>query len=158
MYRRRIFDGVGPFDPSVNAAADYDLYLRIAQAHAILCHDDVVVDYRRYSTSMSSNTALMFKTLMTVLASQRGYVETHPEYEEVYKSSMQVLRNYMGSLLTEEMISQIRSGTLSTRFFHDLRVLLRWHPAGVAAIGGRVIRKTGTHLYRKMFPQRQGHS
>jgi glycosyltransferase involved in cell wall biosynthesis len=156
MYRRQVFDAVGPFDPSVNAAADYDLYLRIAQAHSILCYDDVIVEYRRYSTSMSSNTALMFKTLMVVLDSQKRHVKAHPEYKEVYKTSMQVLRRYMGEQLAEEMISQIRNRPFSRRLLRDLRVLLRWYPAGIAVIGGRVSRKTGSDLYRKLFPRRTG--
>src|ERR671933_2460451 len=47
MYRRSVFDPVGGFDPSVNGAADYDLYLRIARDYPVHHHGEAVLDYRR---------------------------------------------------------------------------------------------------------------
>ena len=66
MYRRSVFDAVGLFDARVNASADYDLNLRIARRHPVLCHGEVVLEYRKHGSNMTRNVAEMLKTSMAV--------------------------------------------------------------------------------------------
>src|SRR5215218_1807285 len=53
MYRRRVFGEVGGFDSSVDAAADWDLYLRIARRFPVHHHGGLVAEYRQHGASMN---------------------------------------------------------------------------------------------------------
>src|SRR5918993_1347670 len=74
MYRRWVFEEVGGFDGSVDAAADWDLYLRVARRFPIYHHGRVVAEYRQHGTSMNQKPALMLKSTITVLRSQQRYL------------------------------------------------------------------------------------
>ena len=44
MYRRAVFDSVGPLDINASPADDYELYLRIARVFPIHCHHEVIAN------------------------------------------------------------------------------------------------------------------
>src|SRR6266699_4138404 len=52
IYRRRTFDVVNGFNPSLGPGADYDLYLRVTRDYPVFCHNQVIVDYRLHNLSM----------------------------------------------------------------------------------------------------------
>ena len=58
MYRRWVFGEIGGFDGSVDAAADWDLYLRIVRRFPIYHHGEAVADYRQHRTSVNHKRAL----------------------------------------------------------------------------------------------------
>ncbi|MGE5362055.1 MAG: glycosyltransferase, partial [Bacteroidales bacterium] len=74
LYRRQPFAASGGFDSSVNACADYDLYLRLARTCRLVCHRAVVAQYRVHRNSMSRNAARMLRAALVVLARQRRFV------------------------------------------------------------------------------------
>jgi glycosyltransferase involved in cell wall biosynthesis len=48
MYRREVFESIGAFNPGISAAADYDLYLRIARNFHIHNHYKIIAEYRQH--------------------------------------------------------------------------------------------------------------
>ncbi len=129
MYRRAVFETVGGFDTSMNAAADYDLYLRIAREFPIHCHDRVVADYRQHDTSMSRNSALMLKAVLAVLRSQRKYVKGNTQHKEAYKAGMRFWRKDYGDPLVEEVRAHVREREWK-QAIRGMLVLLRYYPLG----------------------------
>ena len=106
MYRREhldSFSSLGPFNVSLSPAADYDLYLRIAQKYPIWCHNEVVLEYRRHSLSMSNNLRSMYRDVLAVLRAQSNYVRTHPQYKQLYKETIKRHRNYYCSQVLEHL-------------------------------------------------------
>src|SRR5215211_3597553 len=61
VFRRQAFEEVGSFDGSVDAAADWDLYLRITRRFPLHHHGEVVAEYRQHGTSMNQKPALMLR-------------------------------------------------------------------------------------------------
>jgi glycosyltransferase involved in cell wall biosynthesis len=59
MIRRTVLDKVGVFDESLEAAEDWDLWLRIAAASTIDNVPEVLVSIHRHGTGMFRNAALM---------------------------------------------------------------------------------------------------
>jgi hypothetical protein len=86
MYRRSVFESAGGFDTSLSAAADYDMYLRIARRFPVRSHEKVVAEYRRrHGANMSGDPALMLSDAMTVHRSQRKHLRGKKRYRETYK-------------------------------------------------------------------------
>src|SRR5215208_1861403 len=108
MYRRWIFGEVGGFDGTVDAAADWDLYLRVARRFPIYHHGEVVADYRQHGTSMNQNPALMLKSTVAVLRSQRRYLEDGGQREEAYDIGMSSMQADYGVPLAEDIRGALR--------------------------------------------------
>jgi glycosyltransferase involved in cell wall biosynthesis len=88
IYRRVILDDVGLFDPSVNAAADYDLYFRIMRRYPVYCHGKTVLEYRRHDANMTRNPGKMLKATIRVLRRQKGYAEKDKLLKEAYEAGI----------------------------------------------------------------------
>jgi glycosyltransferase involved in cell wall biosynthesis len=88
MYRRKIFEQTAPFDAAVSAAADYELYLRIARQFPVYQHGEIVAEYRKYNTSMSSNPKLMLATVLRVMEAQKQFVESNPSYKKAWRQGL----------------------------------------------------------------------
>jgi glycosyltransferase involved in cell wall biosynthesis/peptidoglycan/xylan/chitin deacetylase (PgdA/CDA1 family) len=84
VYRRTALEAVGAFDPTLRAAEDYDLYLRIARQYPICSHGAIVAEYRRYGSNMTNDPALMLRSAVTVLRRQRPYVKRNEYYASAY--------------------------------------------------------------------------
>jgi glycosyltransferase involved in cell wall biosynthesis len=108
MYRRWVFESVDGFDARVNAAADYDLYLRVARRFPIHSHDRMVAEYRKHGSGMTSNPALMLGTSMTVLRSQRKQVKGIKQYEEAYRAGLRFWRGWYGDPLVDRVRAHLR--------------------------------------------------
>jgi len=141
MYRRRVFESLSPFNVSLNAAEDWDLYLRIAREHPIYSYDSVIVEYRQHAANMSRNAALMLEATYTVLHSQRRYIKSHPEYKMAYQQGIQVVLNAYGSLLVDEVIEQVKNRCWKQAATGVL-TLLRYYPYGLWQCVYRGVRKT----------------
>ena len=128
MYRRSVFESVGGFDTSLRASEDYDLYLRIARKFPICCHDKVVAEYRRHGANMSADPALMLKTALAVLGSQREYVKGSKHHQQAYGAGLRHWRDYYGGQLARKVLAGVREQEWR-RVLRDALVLLRYHPA-----------------------------
>jgi hypothetical protein len=136
MYRRSVFDPVGGFDPSVNATADWDLYLRIARDYPVHHHGEVVLDYRSHGASMTSNPALMLKATVAVLRRQRKHVRGYERYEKAWKTGLRGGKEYYGVPLADEARDHLQAREWR-RALHDILILLRYYPRGLTLIDER---------------------
>jgi glycosyltransferase involved in cell wall biosynthesis len=67
MYRREPLTAAGGFDEALRTVEDWDMYLRLAAAHPVACHDTPVANYRRYDNSMSTDFDRMLRGGLTML-------------------------------------------------------------------------------------------
>ncbi|MBA3442851.1 MAG: glycosyltransferase [Pyrinomonadaceae bacterium] len=140
MYRRAFLEPVNGFDASLGACEDYDLYLRIARRFPITCHGEVVAEYRRHGASMSHNSAVMLKTALTVLRSQRNYVKRSNRLKQALDEGVKVIREFYGEQLVEKVRTRVRARRGWQQTMQDAFVLLRYYPQGLVQ-----------NAYRKAF-------
>ena len=139
MFRRRILDVTGGFDPSVNACADYELYLRISRDHPVRFHDAVVADYRKHGQNMSDDSGLMLRELGLVMRRQRPYLGSRAR-REAFSEGLRNVREYYGDRLVNQIRARVEQRTGWVRTAGDLATLLRHHPAGLVEHARRKIR------------------
>ena len=109
MYRRAVFHDVHGFDTTVNAASDYDLYLRIARKFSISFHTDIVAEYRQHGDSMSTNHLLMSNHVAKVLQSQLKEVSGNRRHEEACRTGIKVFEHvYRTTIIMDRMQSSAR--------------------------------------------------
>jgi glycosyltransferase involved in cell wall biosynthesis len=99
MYRRSAIEKLGGFDSSVDAAADYDLYLRIALHFGMVVHSAVIGEYRRHDGNMSNNVPLMLASTLKVARRNRRHVQRIPGGREAYRAGLEFWREKYGSRL-----------------------------------------------------------
>jgi glycosyltransferase involved in cell wall biosynthesis len=128
-YRRSVFDTVVGFDNSVSPAADYDMYLRVAREFPIHCHHQLVAEYRQHQSQMSRDAALMMKTVIAVLTSQKKYIKGNKQYEAANKKGMRTWRKGYGFQLFIELWEAARGGDIRRAIPAALRAL-RNYPEG----------------------------
>ena len=147
MYRRSVFDAVGLFDPRVNASADYDLNLRIAMRHPILCHPEVVLEYRKHDSNMTRNFAEMLKTAMAVRRSHSKRVKLSRMQKVALESGIHAVQKDYG----EKLIRVTRSHVAGRQWRQALPAtlaLLRYYPEGLARlIRRRLFRFVSKHSF-----------
>ena len=85
LYRRKVLESTGGFDPSVPGCEDYDLYLRLASSHSIAFHNNVAGYYRSVSGSMSSNGIQMFEMSLKALDRQKRNIEKNNDYLQAFE-------------------------------------------------------------------------
>lgn len=127
MYRRSVFESLGGFDGSVNASADYYMYLRVARRFPVHRHEEVVAEYRIHGASMNHDFALMLKSTLAVLRSQRNHVKGNGRYEEAIKRGIRASQDYYGGRLARKVLAHGRRGEWR-QAVGDLLALLRYHP------------------------------
>ena len=127
MFRHIIFDSVSAFEPSLNPADDYDVYLRIARAFPIYCHKKVIVHYRMHGDNQSGSTVLMLRATLLALGAQRDYIKSNKKYEEAYKTGKRYWRNYWGNLLMCKVINKVKARQLVAAL-RAMVVLMRYPP------------------------------
>ena len=137
-YRRDVFAHVGGFDPQVNPAADYDMYLRVARRFPLAPHDTVVVEYRQHAGSMSRDAARMLDATLAVLRRQRRFARRSPAEWTAYRAGMRRWREFYGDHLVEQFRAGLRRPGGRREAFRAACHLLRLHPRGVAR---HVVRK-----------------
>jgi len=136
MYRRWVFAEVGGFDGSVDAAADWDLYLRIARCFPVHHHGQVVAGYRQHGTSMNQNPALMLASTVTVLRSQRRHLKDGGRRKEAYDIGLRSMQADYGVPLANEIRDAFRQREWK-RALGGLPTLARYYPGGLALLVSR---------------------
>src|SRR5918995_1847634 len=133
MYRRWVFEEVGGFDGTVDAAADWDLYLRVARRFPIYHHGRVVAGYRQHGTSMNQNPALMLKSTVAVLRSQRRHLGDDRRRKAAYEIGLRSMQADYGVSLAENIRDAIRQGAWK-RALGSIVILARYYPRGLALL------------------------
>lgn len=136
LFRRTAVEAAGGFDPSVNAAADYALYLRITRTQAVFDHAVIVAHYRQHATSMSRNASRMLGESLAVLRREAPYVRGHAEREAAFRSGIEMWQDFYGTHLVNEIRAHLHAGEW-IRASRKALVLGRLHPRGLIHHGWR---------------------
>jgi len=56
MYRRSVYESIGPYDPELFLAEDYDYWLRIYRHFEIACLNQVLYEFRWHDQSLTNTT------------------------------------------------------------------------------------------------------
>jgi glycosyltransferase involved in cell wall biosynthesis len=131
LYRRGPFMASGGFDSSVNACADYDLYLRLTRGNAVACHRDVVAEYRSHGGNMSGNGALMLASALSVLDRQWPHVRFSWRHRQAYYHGRRFWQDFYGDHVVEEIRANLRTPGRPMQALRGALFLLRHHPVGV---------------------------
>jgi glycosyltransferase involved in cell wall biosynthesis len=134
MFRRSIFDEMEPFDPSLTAAEDYELYYRIARRHAVQCHATVITVYRRHGANMTGGSVRnLLRENLRALHRERWFVWCRPRYWSAYRTGTRYWRAHYGSRLAAEVqASAARSRWVAA--VKGFATLLRWWPEGARTV------------------------
>jgi glycosyltransferase involved in cell wall biosynthesis len=141
MFRRSVCGPLLRFNPAVDAAADYELYLRIVRHFPIHGHAGVVAEYRLHGASMSSNASLMLSSTMDVLRAQQPYLARHRAYARAYDQGRRTWQFHYGEQLLRQMEQQAHGRRRWREVAATIAVLARYYPRGLAR-----------HLARRVLP------
>jgi glycosyltransferase involved in cell wall biosynthesis len=130
LYRRSALDAAGPFDPLARASADYELNLRLARQHAVGCHHQVVLEYRRHGDNMSADVSEMLRSAVSVRLRQRPFVAKSKAALRAWREGLEIVRTDYGNRLVEQVKRDVRSGH-TARAARGLLYLSRYYPAGL---------------------------
>jgi glycosyltransferase involved in cell wall biosynthesis len=153
MFRREAVEKAGAFNPRVNAAADYELYLHIARHHPVWDHGQVVAHYRRHDGNMSLDAARMLKETLAVIASQRPFLEEDEASLLACAEGRRNWQDFYGTELVDEIRTDVRTGGWMTALRKTL-VLARRHPRG---LWHHATRKT-SRVVRGIPPEARGYA
>jgi glycosyltransferase involved in cell wall biosynthesis len=138
ILRRHIAARVGWFDTALQAAEDYDFYLRLAREYPIICHTHVVTEYRLHQKNASHKSALMLTTTLRVVRAQLPYAFSSFERTCSYMHGSWLWRRKYGRQLTRELATTRAVGT--SRRLKQWIALLTAYPIGIViAIIGRIL-------------------
>jgi glycosyltransferase involved in cell wall biosynthesis len=129
-FRRSALLAAGGFDPTVNAAADYDMYLRVARTSPVGGHDELVAQYRRHGGNMSADPVRMLDATLRVLRAQYAFVQDDEELRAAYERGQRHWRAFYGEQLVERFRRALHDGRRGEAA-RDAWRLLRRYPAGV---------------------------
>jgi glycosyltransferase involved in cell wall biosynthesis len=121
VYRRAVFDAVGAFDPRWDAAADYDLYLRIARVFPVCAHTEPVAVYRGREDSMSNDPELMLRAVVAVHAEQRPFVAGDRDLTAAYDEGIRFWREYYSWQCLRAARHDLRARRLRRATFRSMR-------------------------------------
>lgn len=140
LYRRETLERHGGFDQSLPAGEDYDLYLRVARQQPIVCHPEVVAEYRWHGANMSLDSGLMLSATLRVLARQHRHVRGNPALSQAYREGVAFWRRLFGEPLLDEVGTRMRARAWK-KTVRLLGVALQYYPGGLARRAMRFTRR-----------------
>jgi glycosyltransferase involved in cell wall biosynthesis len=105
VYRRRVFDFVHGFDPSLVPVEDYDVYLRVTKDFAAHCHGEVVAEYRQHSGNTSRDFSVMQKAAIAAHEAQWPVARANRRFRAAYRAGERFWRDHYP---IQHMIRRIR--------------------------------------------------
>ena len=93
LYQRCVFEFVHGFNPKVNPAADYDLYLRVTRDFPVYSHAQIVAEYRKHSSNMSRDVSRMQHAALAAHEAQSNFVKANCHYREAYDAGQSFWKN-----------------------------------------------------------------
>jgi glycosyltransferase involved in cell wall biosynthesis len=153
MFRREAVERAGAFNPRVNAAADYELYLHIARHHPVVDHAQVVAHYRRHEGNMSLDAARMLTETLAVITAQRPFLEGDEASILAHAESRRNWQDFYGTELADEIRTDVRLHEWMSALRKTL-ILARRHPRG---LWHHATRKT-SRVVRGIPPEPRGYA
>jgi glycosyltransferase involved in cell wall biosynthesis len=130
LFRYEAVARAGGFDPTVDAAADYRLYLRITRVAPIYDHAEIVAYYRQHDANMSRNAARMLRDSLTALAGEWPFVRGAPQLEAAYREGWRMWQGFYGTHLVNEIRRHVHRREWADAA-HKALTLGRLHPRGL---------------------------
>jgi glycosyltransferase involved in cell wall biosynthesis len=130
MFRRAAVLEIGGFNPHDCAAADYDLYLRMARRWPGHDHTKVVAYYRQHGANMSTNASRMLRETLRVHGRERPYAIADRKRLSAFREGRRRWREFYGTRLVEEIRAHVRSREWRTAARKTV-TLARYHPEGL---------------------------
>jgi glycosyltransferase involved in cell wall biosynthesis len=149
VLRKSAFEAVGGFDESLLVAEDWDLYLRLAATVPFVCVPEVLTQYRRSPTSLSSDVLVMESAARRVI--DRAFSVAPDELQHLKRRTIARFYEYLLTRASQGRPSR-RNGRLVWRFFRDS---LRSWPLHVLTVWRRpwVLRALGQGLAWRVAPR-----
>lgn len=139
MYRRTVLDTVAGFDSRADGAADYELNVRIARQLPIVCHDQIVLEYRVHNSNWSGDAEAMLRSAVTAQRMQRKHARTSIRLMEAYRAGLEVIQRDHGERLVSLIGERVRTRQWAAAV-RGTAVLLRFYPGGLVGRVGRKFR------------------
>ncbi|MEX6689659.1 glycosyltransferase [Danxiaibacter flavus] len=105
MYRREVFDTL-QYDPSLKAAEDYDLYLKLARKFPIYAHGGKIAGYRIHGNNMSRNIPFMLQHVLKVLGRQQEVLFGDDE-KKAFAEGVSIWNKYYAGVILDQKLYQI---------------------------------------------------
>jgi hypothetical protein len=124
VYRRAALEAVGGFNERRVAADDYELYLKLARAFPVVCHEEIVTEYRRHGSNTTRSAGLVLSSQIQVLNGQRRHLRGGEE-RAARRLGIRNTRAKQGEALVERAANAWRRREWGA-VFASLRTLARW--------------------------------
>ncbi len=150
LYRRDAFASIGGFDTTVDACADYDLYLRLARVYELAVHREIVADYRQHAENMSGDALLMLRSALAVLERQVPYTRSDARYRRAQAAGRRFWKDFYGEQVVEQIRTSVRTPGGRSTALGTAMMLLRYHPRGFTFHLGRKLRCLAADLAARL--------
>jgi glycosyltransferase involved in cell wall biosynthesis len=144
VHRRQALEAVGGFNERRAAADDYELYLKLARAFPVICHDQVVTEYRRHGSNTTRNAGLVLSSQIQVLKGQRRHLRGGEE-KAARRLGVRNTRAKQGEALVERVANAWRRREWNV-VLRGLRILARWDPGAFLRYRRRGFRQPGARF------------
>ena len=131
-YRRGPLEELDGFDSTVDASADYDVYLRLSRDRSVAFHHETVADYRRHGANMTRDPSLILRSELAVLRRQRRHARSVAGGREAYRQGLLRARRYHGTAL-EQRACEHHGDRERAKLVGTLAVLARHDPPRLLA-------------------------
>lgn len=88
MFRRSALERWGGFAAEQETAEDYEIYLRLAYHAPIVCHRQVIAEYRDHGSKMSSDLEAMLRGVLRALRCQEPRVAGDPRLRRALRAGV----------------------------------------------------------------------
>jgi amino acid adenylation domain-containing protein len=128
LFRRTVLEKLKGFDPQAKAAADDNLYLRIAREYPIYFHNQTVFEYRDHNSNISKQPTDLIETIRTHEL-QWDYVQRSgkKQYLIAYEQGKQAWIKLFIEPLPYEIMKFTQSGEW-IKALRELRLILNYDP------------------------------
>jgi glycosyltransferase involved in cell wall biosynthesis len=149
MFRRSVFESIGEFDADLAPVDDYDMYLRIARAFPIYCHNQVVAEYRQHPNSLTATgkTSRILELNLRTLDKQWNCIKGNRDDEQAYRSGKKHFRNLFGPYLAYEVVAHAKARRLIPAV-QAMLFLLQYYPQGFPKYAAELLSKL-TQRFKK---------
>ncbi|WP_353646422.1 glycosyltransferase [Mesorhizobium sp. WSM2239] len=89
LYRREWLQAAGGFDPSLQTAEDYDVFLRLSsRGHPVAATRESLAEYRRHGTNISNDLPYMLERVLAVLGRHKDAAASRPDWLAAYRKGV----------------------------------------------------------------------
>lgn len=133
IYRRWALEAAGLFTSGIDAAADYELNLRITRRFPACHNDEVVLEHRRHAENMTLNSAVMLRATITTLRRERQQLAGNKLYHQALREGIKAVQQDYGEALITEVRRELRVIQFR-QAARDLFALFRYYPRGACKV------------------------